>query len=152
MSGSGTQAPAWTSTHAMSSLAPTTSRVGRLVAATLHARRRWQVLLALLVAVVLYLALSPMPPREVTLGWDKFNHAAAFTALTIAGCFAFGGSRRGLLLMLLGVFALGGAIELLQLYVPGRSSEWEDLLADAVGMVAGLAVALPLRWLATGER
>jgi VanZ family protein len=122
--------------------------VGRLLAATLQSRRRWQVLLLLLAAAVLYLALTPMPPRELSFGWDKVNHAAAFTALTVAGVFAAGSSRRTLLWMLLGIFALGGAIEILQLFVPGRSSEWADLLADAVGMCVGLAVALPLQRLA----
>jgi len=132
----------------MSSLAPLPTRVGRLLAATLQARRPWQVLVLLLAAAVLYLALIPMPPHELSLGWDKVNHAAAFTALTVASVFASGGSRRTLLWALLGVFALGGAIEILQLFVPSRSSEWADLLADVVGMCVGLAVALPLQRLA----
>jgi len=32
-------------------------------------------------------------------------------------------------------------IEVLQLFVPGRSSEWGDLLADGIGIVFGMGLA-----------
>jgi VanZ family protein len=38
----------------------------------------------------------------------------------------------------------GGAIEIVQLYVPGRSSEWFDLLADAIGISLGGLIASAL--------
>ena len=37
---------------------------------------------------------------------------------------------------------MGGLIEIAQYFVPGRSSEWGDLLADAGGAVTGAALAL----------
>jgi VanZ family protein len=37
--------------------------------------------------------------------------------------------------------AFGGLIEVLQLFVPGRSSEWGDLLADSVGIAGGAVIA-----------
>jgi VanZ family protein len=46
---------------------------------------------------------------------------------------------------MLGLLAFGAAIEVVQAFVPGRSCEWEDLLADSVGIVAGVLVTLPLR-------
>jgi len=128
-----------------SSQAP--SRLASVLATVTHARRPWQVLLFALTAVVLYLALTPAPPKQIDLGWDKLNHATAFAALTISGCFGFPSSRRTVLLLLLAVLALGGLIEILQAYVPGRSSDWFDLLADSVGMLCGVVVALPLLWL-----
>jgi VanZ family protein len=127
------------------------SRVSSALATITHARRSWQVLLFVLTAVVLYLALMPSPPQQIDLGWDKLNHATAFAALTISGCFGFPGSRRMVLLLLLAVLALGGLIEVLQAYVPGRSSDWFDLLADSVGMLCGVVVALPLLWLTRGR-
>jgi len=35
----------------------------------------------------------------------------------------------------------GGLIEVLQLFVPGRSAEWGDLLADGIGIVFGIGLA-----------
>jgi len=114
----------------------------RWFAAAVHARRPWQWLLFVMVCVVCYLAVSPQPPKNVDLGWDKLNHATAFTALTLAGCFGFPGSRRTVMGVLLGLLALGGLIEIVQYFVPGRSCDWLDLAADAVGMACGVAFAL----------
>ncbi|MBC7956337.1 MAG: VanZ family protein [Cytophagales bacterium] len=92
--------------------------------------------------IVCYLAFTPQPPRELDFGWDKLNHAAAFVALTLAGCFGFPGSRRTVLGVLLAMLALGVLIEIVQYFVPGRSSEWADLGADAIGMALGATLAL----------
>jgi VanZ family protein len=103
--------------------------------------RHWRTLLALLLVVVSYLALTPAPPKDLTLGWDKANHIAAFAALTIA---AYGGIRVSLgrlLLMSASLLAFGGLIEILQLFVPGRSCEWGDLFADSIGIAFGMLVA-----------
>jgi VanZ family protein len=125
----------------MSSVAPV-PRFSRLVAGVVLARRQWQVLLGLLAIVVCYLALVPTPPQEASFGWDKANHALAFLALTVSGTFGFRGARRNLLWVVLGIFGLGCAIELIQLFVPGRSCDWHDLVADTVGIVLGLGLAL----------
>jgi VanZ family protein len=137
----------WYLDHKLMASSQATSRLAGVLATITHARRLWQVLFCALTATVLYLALSPSPPAQVDLGWDKLNHATAFAALTISGCFAFPGSRKVVLLVLLGVVALGGLIEILQAYVPGRDSDWFDLVADSVGMLFGAFIALPLLWL-----
>lgn len=113
----------------------------RSLATAVQARRTWQALLLVLVVAVCYLALTPRPPKEVDFGWDKLNHSAAFAALALAGCLAFPGSRRTVLWVLLAMVALGGLIEVLQAFVPGRSSDWGDLLADSVGVVVGAVLA-----------
>jgi VanZ family protein len=41
--------------------------------------------------------------------------------------------------MVFGVF-----IEVVQAQIPGRTGEWPDLLADALGIAAGLALAAAL--------
>lgn len=135
----------------MSSLAPPLRLVQRLASLAL-ARRHWQVALVVLTGVICFLALTPTPPQEVSLGWDKANHALAFVALTVAGCFGFRGVRHGILWVSLGVFALGGLIEIVQLFVPGRSCDWHDLLADAVGIGLGVMFALAALKLAEGRR
>lgn len=126
----------------MSSLAPP-----RLQALTriLQATRGWRLLLTLLVGVVCYLAFTPTPPQLAGAWWDKANHSLAFLALTVTACLAFPRPGRGVWLVMLGLLAFGAAIEVVQAFVPGRSCEWEDLLADSVGIAAGVLVALPLR-------
>jgi len=42
---------------------------------------------------------------------------------------------------MLALLAYGGAIEVIQLFVPGRSCEWGDLLADAIGISLGVLLA-----------
>lgn len=102
----------------------------------------WRLLLALLAAGVAALALTPVPPEHIGLGWDKLNHLAAFAALSVCAVLGWhdaGTVRR--LLVLLTLLAFGGAIELLQRHVPGRSAEWADLLADGIGIFAGALLA-----------
>lgn len=99
--------------------------------------RTWRAILVILWMVVSYLALTPSPKNGPDLGWDKLNHVSAFVALAFAAWLGFAGSQRSQRLWMLVLLAYGGAIEILQLYVPGRSCEWADLLADAVGITAG---------------
>ena len=133
----------------MSSLAP---RHLRAVTRILQANRGWQLLLALLVGTVCYLAFTPTPPQLASAWWDKANHSLAFLALTVTACLAFPRPWRGVWLVMLGLLAFGAAIEVVQAFVPGRSCEWEDLLADSVGIVAGVLVTLPLRSAVTSRR
>lgn len=105
------------------------------------APRVWRAILVLLIITVSYLALTPAPPHGADLGWDKLNHISAFSALAFAGWLGVPSPRRSRLLMLVSLLAYGGAIEIIQLYVPGRSCEWSDLLADAIGIAGGALVA-----------
>lgn len=110
----------------------------------MQARRFWQLVLLVLITVVCVLALTPAPPKTMSLGWDKLNHAAAFTALAVTGCLGFAGRRRAKWGVVLALLAFGGLIEILQASVPGRAGEWADLLADGVGIACGAGLA----WLA----
>lgn len=99
--------------------------------------RAWRIILILIVITVSYLAVSPAPPRGVDFGWDKLNHIGAFVALAFSAWLGLSASPRRQRLWLLVLMAYGGAIEVIQLYVPGRSCEWGDLAADAVGITVG---------------
>ncbi|WP_425258430.1 VanZ family protein [Rubrivivax sp. RP6-9] len=99
----------------------------------------WRVLLGLGLLAGCWLAFSPSPPSQADTGWDKLNHALAFAALAFCAVRAFGAPQRwrssaGLLLF-------GIAIELVQSQLPWRSAEAADVLADAVGISAGLLLA-----------
>ena len=95
-----------------------------------------------LILIISWLALSPKPPQQMSLGWDKLNHLCAFGSLCLLGSLAWPRRQFALLLALL---AYGGAIELLQTLVPGRSGEWPDLLADALGLLLGSLATWALR-------
>ena len=99
-------------------------------------------LLLVLIAVITYLALSPAPPKQMNLGWDKLNHLSAFATLALLGRLAW---PRHSFAVLLALLAYGAAIEVLQGLVPGRSGEWPDLLADALGLLLGSLASWALR-------
>jgi VanZ family protein len=107
--------------------------------------RPWRWALLLLAACVGALALSPSPPPQVDLGWDKLNHVVAFAAMAVCAVLGWRGSRAAWLAVLLALLVYGGAIELLQLQVPNRSAEWADLGADAIGI--GIGALLTLAWM-----
>lgn len=87
------------------------------------------------------LALSPapyLPPLEIFNWWDKAQHAIGFGTLTVLAVLAYpkvSKYRVAVLLCLQGV-----AIEVLQ-YVGGyRYGDWQDAVADAVGVLIGLLI------------
>jgi len=124
---------------------PTLSRLRRcLLTATTSpgAMRRWRWLLVALAITISWLALSPNPPEGLDTGWDKLNHAGAFAVLTVVATFALPRSRWNFWCLLGGLLCFGGAIEIAQSFTPARSADWADLLADAVGMAAGVFAAM----------
>lgn len=94
-----------------------------------------------------WLALSPAPPPSLDTGWDKLNHLLAFAVL---GVLAQGvGPQPGKpgVTAAVSTFLYGVLIEAVQAWVPGRSSDWQDLLANA----AGIAVGVGLAWAVWGH-
>lgn len=88
-----------------------------------------------------WLALMPAPPPQADTGWDKANHLLAFATLTLLAEGAFGPAWRARAGSAAGLLAYGALIELVQSQLPPRCGEWADLLADALGIVAGLGLA-----------
>jgi VanZ family protein len=116
-------------------------RLSRAIATGAAASRAWRVLLLLLFVVVSYFALSPTPPEDIGFAWDKLNHVLAFAALAFSAWLGYPASRAMRVFWFCALVAYGGLIEILQLFVPGRSSEWSDLLGDTVGIVFGAVIA-----------
>jgi VanZ family protein len=101
--------------------------------------------------VITWLALTPQPPRQASLGWDKANHFCAFAALAVMARLAR--PRLSWFQVAVGLIAYGGAIELIQSQLPPREGDWFDLLADSVGIGLGLFVhALLQRGVGSGAR
>ena len=104
-----------------------------------------------ILAILVVSVLSLLPSRdlpEVDLS-DKFVHVIAYFGLAILGSFVFRAQRSFLLLFVL-LCAMGGVIELLQAFSPGRTPDVVDALANgagaAVGVVIGVAFAFLWRW------
>lgn len=93
----------------------------------------------LLFLLVSWLALTPQPPT-LSSGNDKSDHLLAFLTLTLLLC--QGWSRRlawrSILALMLGY---GAAIELLQLWIPGRDGSLLDLGADLIGILLALGIS-----------
>jgi VanZ family protein len=86
------------------------------------------------------LALSPAPYLPGIFNWwDKAQHAIAFAVLAVLAVLAYPeASRLRIALLLIGQ---GVLIEVLQYYGGYRFGDWQDAVADGVGVLVGLAMA-----------
>ena len=100
----------------------------------------------LVLAIILNLFFWGAQPVAVNLlptPWDKFLHGTTFATISCGIGFASGlqGSR-GLIIAISGALLIGVLDEWRQVYLPGRHPSWDDLLADAVGSLAGAALLM----------
>ena len=91
--------------------------------------------------VINILALSPapyLPPLEIFNWWDKTQHAIAFAVLAVLAVLAYPEvSKLRIAVLLIGQ---GVLIELLQYHGGYRFGDWQDAVADGVGVLLGLAM------------
>jgi VanZ family protein len=98
----------------------------------------------LLTAAVTFATLGPARLRPHSeLGQDG-EHALAFVLVGLAFGLAY--PQRRLLTTGISVILIG-ALEMLQLWMPGRHARLEDFVVDALAACAGIAVAATLDWL-----
>ncbi|WP_457445292.1 VanZ family protein [Roseateles sp. P5_E4] len=110
-------------------------------------RALWRALLAVLLIVITCLALSPAPPKTITTGWDKSNHALAFAALAFSGVWAMwpvSQRPRQWIWLVIALIGYGIGIEIAQSFLPPREADWHDVVADSVGIALGLLAAWPI--------
>ena len=110
--------------------------------------RRWRTASIALLILVLIAMLIPagwfVPEKKIITTWlgqpDKWLHALVFLllALWFAGQYRTADYWR----IALGLLAFGVLIEASQNVVDYRSAEWYDMVANAVGIGVGLAIAL----------
>ena len=106
----------------------------------LHFRSWWiagGIAMALAIIVTSLLPAADLPRVQL---WDKFEHAFAYCALAAW----FGGVLRPdrYLRLALALLALGIAVEIAQGAMGvGRTADMRDVLANAVGIAIGIAVA-----------
>ena len=104
----------------------------------------WRAIGGLLVTVTLVSSMLPVTdgPSHWLLSNDKVLHAAVFFLLAIWFCGQF--ERRECWVVGAGLLAFGAIIEIFQLLTFYRKAEFLDLVADAAGIGAGLAVVIML--------
>ena len=90
-------------------------------------------LTVVLIAVISGLTLMPSSQADGPPTPDKLYHFIAFAVLVMPLCAAY---PRRIWWVVAGAIVFGGLIEVIQPMV-GRGDEWLDLLADALGAVAG---------------
>lgn len=108
---------------------------------------------AALLALVVYLCLEPPDGGGASRINDKLAHFLAFFVL--AGWFAALVERRFYVLVAIGMLTVGGLIEVAQgLMALGRTADVLDVVADGVGVLAGILINLPIRdsWFGRIER
>ena len=90
-------------------------------------------------ALIAWGELTPRPPEFAQHVWDKAEHFTAYFGLVAMATMVIG-LRTRLAWAVLGVWLLGGVLEILQGYT-GRDPDIFDFLANSLGAAAGLAVA-----------
>lgn len=98
------------------------------------------VVLAVAMVVVGSLISPSSLPAPALAGSDKLQHAAAYFALALVAFYAIDSDRW--LAVAVGVVALGTGVEAAQAFVPYRTASVADAAANAVGVIAALAVVL----------
>ena len=91
-----------------------------------------------LLALVVWLSLTPSPPQPPVLVWDKAQHALAYAVL--AGWFMQAWERRANVLLAIVLLGVGIALEYIQGLTGYRDFDYGDMLADGVGVSVALAV------------
>ena len=87
------------------------------------------------------LALSPapyLPPLDIFNWWDKAQHAIGYGSLTMSALLAYPHKPKWKVAALLCIH--GCLIELLQYFSGYRYGDWQDALADGLGVVLGMAL------------
>ena len=98
----------------------------------------------LLAAAVTFATLGPPQYRPHSNFGQDGEHALAFVLIGLS--FAFAYPRQKLLTATFSVVMIG-ALEVLQLWAPGRHARLEDFLVDAAAACVGFAVAAGLDWM-----
>jgi len=102
----------------------------------------WRGLGWLMLAIIVVLMAMPTPKLDVQVAFaDKWVHIAAFAWLAAWLAQLYRPSR-DLWLRGLGLIAFAAGTELMQAVIPWRSGDLMDWMADVIGVLLGLLVAL----------
>ncbi len=106
--------------------------------------------------VIFWLSVIKAPSIKFSEHWfwdniDKFGHAFVYAVLTYSGVFSYGSfskrkqiSKQKIFAFMLLSFLYGLSIEFLQHFLPYRSFDPLDILANAFGTVCGAVISVRL--------
>jgi VanZ family protein len=123
------------------------------IARLLHPRHQpwWRALLVLLVLVVAGFAFTPsmasLPIEHV----DKVQHVLAFGCMAGVAALGWPAWRSTALKIGAALLTYGVFIEVVQSFIPGRDASALDVLADGLGVAAGLLAAQAVRLFAAPD-
>jgi len=107
-----------------------------------RARKLWLIVGWLLILLVIYLSLAPISIEMPVEDGDKIGHVAAYAALMLWFANLYETLTRRSILAI-GFVALGIALEFVQGETGYRTFEVADMVADALGVAVGWALAPP---------
>ena len=103
----------------------------------------WRVSFWSFLLVLLYFTLTPVPPKPIGLNQiDKFYHFVSFAVLGFTFLMAYSGLA--VKTVIYTSISIGVGIEVLQYFIPNRGFSIADMLADALGVIAGVWIG---KWL-----
>ena len=105
---------------------------------SLHLRSLWIAIGYALVALIIFLSLTPRPPTLDIEQGDKLGHLLAYGTLMFWFCQLYA-TRRSRIAHALAFAAMGVALEFAQRATGYRSFEYLDMLANATGVALGWA-------------
>lgn len=117
-----------------------TPRVDSVNPTRLHLRAVWISIGWMMVLTIVWLSLTPSPPDLGIEHGDKFGHFLAYGILMFWFCQLYA-ARQAQIAYAAGFVAMGVALEFIQGALGYRSYEAFDMLATAVGVLAGWAAA-----------
>ena len=106
--------------------------------------RRWRAPL-LWAVVILIVSSVPIPQVTAPAGTDKGVHALLYLVLGFLAIRALLSQRAPvwqLLVLLLAVLAFGALDEVHQRFIPGRTADPKDWVADAAGSIVGMVAGI----------
>jgi len=120
---------------------PNDARLARRHRARLKLRRLWVALGWTWVAAIVWLSLTPAPPKLDFAHGDKLGHFGSYGALMFLFCMAYQ-NRSARLLHAAGFVLMGVALEFIQGWTGYRTYDPFDMLANTIGVALGWAAFL----------
>ena len=84
------------------------------------------------ILALFYLATTKQAPLVQINNFDKVQHMAAFGWLTFTAYFAW---HHSIIKRFCIIFSISGSIEVAQAFISYRTASWEDLVANACGII-----------------
>jgi VanZ family protein len=98
-------------------------------------------LVSILILIAVLIPGSNLPAMGGFMGLDKFVHISMFGGWAVAVCYDFKLKGSTYLIAFIAGMIFSLLTEVLQFFVEGRTFDWYDTIADAVGLLLGFLLA-----------